>query len=127
MPWNINENKDNYILELFLHGQVDFDELVQARTQIARLCRENNYRHVLVDTSEAEVSPDTSITSLFKFGTDVLENANMPMGTKTAVLIPCDTKSGKDWTFLKNVEANRGYIIQSFANRDKAMEWLLNK
>jgi hypothetical protein len=127
MPWNLHENKDDHIIEVNLHGQVNFDELVQVRTRIAQLCRENDYRHVLVDTKEAEVAPDTSITKLFEFGTAVLKKANMPLDTKTAVIILSNTKAGKEWTFLKDVEANRGFIIKSFERREKAMEWLICK
>jgi hypothetical protein len=125
MSWNLRENEDDHIIEVNLYGPVSFHELVQVRKRIAQLCREGAYRRVLVDTKEAEVDPGTSIIELYKFGTQVLKEANMPLDAKTAVIILPDTRAGRDWIFLENVEANRGFIIKRFKDRERAMEWLL--
>lgn len=127
MPWSLHEKENEHFIEVTLRGQVDFDELVQARIRIAQLCRDSNYRRVLVDTTEAEVAPYTSTMKLFEFGTDVLKKADMPRDTKTAVIIPSNTKAGRDWYFLETVERNRGFIIKSFENREKALGWLIGQ
>ena len=127
MPWSLYENENDHVIEVILHGRVNFDDLVNARMRVAQLCRENDYKHVLVDTSEAEVTREISATRLFEFGTGVLNKANMPPGTKNAVIILANAKDGRDWEFLENVEANRGFIVESFESREKAMKWLIGK
>lgn len=127
MPCELKMNKEDDIIEVFLLGDVTFDEVTDIRMQIASLCREKGYRRVLVDTTKSTVVLGGSTMDIFNFGTEVLSNANMPPDAKTAVVIIPNTKAGADWHFLATVEVNRGFNLAEFEDRDQARTWLLNK
>ena len=123
MPFEINIDDANRIIEVVAHGSASLEEHKQARIEAAMLLRHHGYKSLLVDLQELHTKGSATTMTCFDFGTTYL-NDGIPVDCLIAHVIPADTSASKDVEFVSTVASNRGGIIQEFDTLEQSRQWL---
>jgi hypothetical protein len=118
MSTNIEVKND--IICISVTGECPKDVLDSTQLMGAKISKKENILKILVDLREASLDLNTS--QLFELNRS--HHFLFPVGTKHAVIISDKTGKPGDERFVENVAVNRGVMLKTFMDTDKAMEWL---
>lgn len=116
MPYEIKIMDGNSGIEVRYHGSVDFNQRIQALSDVAEIMRRGQVaQRVLVDRIEIESQLRTMED--FNFGVKLAKTREL-WNVRIAILRKPDDE------FVDVVAQNRGSMIKGFSIRDEALQWL---
>lgn len=121
MPWKINHNTDQNIIELTYFGQVTANDLTDAFMAAKDLSQKEDIKKCLADCTD--MLGGHSIMNLYAI-IELLEGFKLHR-LKEALLLPSLQASKKDVEFYETACVNRGFNVKIFNNYQQAVEWLL--
>ena len=118
MSYTTYINREQSMVELVYQGDVDLNETIASRADVARIANENSLTRAFIDFKNCSFS--LSASDLYRFG-----NSFDKVGMPTNIIISGVVNSGdKKGRFLENVVKNRFMKIKFFETRRDAAEWL---
>jgi hypothetical protein len=122
MPWEHRINSDLNMIEVSYTGKVTADDLHESTSIIIKLEKETGIHKILTDTSEA-ISAVT-LSDLYDIPTkQYLEEAADREG-HLAIILSKSPKEKEAAEFFQIVCRNGGWQVQTFADRQSAIDWL---
>ena len=117
MPEIVRVIKELGIIEVQSFGDVSVEDIASSVEFVKQIFKKAGINKVLVNTTKQESMPSTM--NIFDFF-----SSNLPIDTKIAVLFTEKQPTESDIRFGEAVASNRGFSIQIFTSRDKALKWL---
>lgn len=108
------------LLVAALNGDVNEEEYLAARRQLAIKLEEATLNKVLFDLRNCELK--ISVIQIYSIAAS--HNLVIPRGTKYAVVYSAKTVAEKDAQFGEDVATNRGASLQVFTDYQLALSWL---
>lgn len=124
MPWGIRTLEDSTVVELCYRGEVSPDELRASARQAIEQVSSFEKRLVLADCRE--LTGGHSIADLYELAGD-LARLTSPSRIAEAVVLPRSPMAEEHARFWATVGANRGFVVQTFRERDEALAWLCQR
>lgn len=118
MPYQLSPNHRHQLIHLVYSGTIHFDERVEARDAVFRLCHEHGYSRALVDMSNSNI--EMNQTEAVRFARR-FESQNLPPNYRLAVVVKSGANSDKVVELLISLN---GINVKYFANGDEALGWL---
>ncbi len=122
MTWTLEFNSVLRIIDLVYVGHVTGPEMREATTKAIALGKEKGILEVLVDGMEVDLAP--SIIDLFELPDKQYLAEGKSRRSRIALVLPKSPEVKKAARFYENACVNRGWKVQSYPNRDDAIEWL---
>ncbi|MFO7570541.1 MAG: hypothetical protein R6W75_12155 [Smithellaceae bacterium] len=121
MPWNVELNINQKIIELTYAGIVTPKALEEAFCAAVKLATENDVSLFLADCSD--MIGGHSVADLY-FLISIFEASGFHPRSREAIVLPALDTSQQDVAFYETACLNRGYEVKIFPNRDEALNWL---
>lgn len=122
MPFTYEHNRTLQIVEVWYSGKVTARDLQEATSQLIALEKEPCVNRFLVDAEAAEFS--ASLADLFNLPTKQYIEEGAERSGRVACLLPTSPKEKQAMEFYETVCRNRGWMVQVFAQRQDAIDWL---
>lgn len=116
-------NADLCIVEITSKGIVSSKELKSEQTPIFALAEEHNTDMFLLDLTNYE----RSLSLIDILGGVSFYGKKTTMRIRIAVLAPISEEALQDALFYETVCVNRGWNVRVFAERQDAINWLVNR
>lgn len=120
MAYEISVTGDEKVVNLRFSGDSDAAENQRARDEVVALCAERGLTRMLVDMTEVGSIMSGQTLDLFRFGEDFAKGM-FPQDARIAVV---EKDPNPDVDFVVTVARNRGFLMEVFDDRDKALAWL---
>ena len=116
-------NADLCIIEIICKGIIFSNELVSEQTPVFSLAKEHNTDMFLLDLTnyERSLSPVDILSGVSSY-----RDKTTPR-IRIAVVAPISEEARQDIQFYENVCVNRGWNARVFAERQEAIDWLVNR
>lgn len=126
MTWEVGFNEDLQIVELVLSGHVAGPEFADAAAARIAMGQEKGITNFLIDAGDMVTSRSATV-GVFQLPTAVYPEKKMGRDSHLAVLVPKDP--GSIWVadFFEDICVNRGWHVQTFTDRNTAIDWLQEK
>ena len=122
MPWVCKENKALKIVELVFTDTITGQDLRESTSECIRMEEEEGLNRFLVDTTKMVLS--SSLMEVYDLPTrQYIEESADRLG-RVAILPPKCEKTHEAVRFYETVCRNRGWLVEVFADVEKAREWL---
>lgn len=126
MTWSLSYNQTQHLVEYVFEGNLRNSEVELAMKKGAALCREHDCFDVLIDSTGQERIE--SITVLYQHaGSGYAAEGIQRRRTHIAVILPNSSAMLENYSFYETVCHNRGWKVQTFMDREAAVEWLMAK
>ncbi|SRR5579883_588932 len=122
MPWHIQVQAENPIIEIVYTGFLSVADLNQAEQALLENASRNQIQLFLADCTALEGS--YSVSDLYDLAT-AMASWNFKHPWRKAVLRPRMRTLGEGLEFWATVALNRGFVVRLFDERDAAIMWLL--
>lgn len=119
MEFTITKVIEHKYLLLTMTGDANLEQLIQAQSEIESTLADLGWNRLLVDISQ--MTSKLSITQDYEFTKSFAPT--IPGKRKTATITSPDMV--EDFHFHENVAQNRGINLKVFADRQQALDWLL--
>ena len=116
---SINILEDRGIIEVVTTGDLMLAEMEQERSKAGKIAKETGILRILVD--DRGVTSVPSSVELYQFGATFWQS-DLPPNVVVAHVVSPDVIT--EMEFLENVAVNRGTLVKTFIDIDKAFEWL---
>jgi len=125
MPWTVDYNAEFNIIESASVGRVTDDEFIKGAIRSRELSRDKNTKLFLIDASKWKGG--ASVVGLYDRPA-LYEELGFERDSKGALILPpSGSKEAEDAKFYETVCANRAWQVRVFSDRQKAINWLINK
>ena len=116
-------NADLCILEVTCKGMVSSNELKTEQAPVFSLAKEHNTDMFMLDLTnyQSSLSPIDILGSVSSY------SDKTSMRICIAVVAPTSEKARQDSRFYETVCLNRGWNARVFAERQEAVDWLVNR
>lgn len=122
MPWNVEYNQTDSIVELTFSGVVTREELQKAIIKRIAVQKENGGNLVLTDASKVDITP--LAVDLLDLPNRLFAEQGADRLTRLALVMP-EAEAPKSMAkFLETASYNRGWSIHLFEDRQSAFKWL---
>ena len=122
MPWNYEENPKLQIVEVVYEGEVTADDLHKSTSRFIAIEKEKGMIKFLVDTTGSKFT--ASLTDLYSLPTTQFVEENADRLGQVAILLPTNPEAREAVQFYETVCKNRGWRVQTFSERQEAVNWL---
>jgi len=122
MTWTVDYNSTLHIIEGVFTGRATELDLKESTSKAIALSKEKGKVKFLIDATELELP--ASIFGLYDLPAKQYNTEKMDHRSRFALVLPELLKEKEKVEFYKTACVNRGWHVQLFANRDKAIEWL---
>jgi hypothetical protein len=123
MALTLTYNADLCIVEITCEGMVSFDELTAEQAPSFALAEEHNTDRFLLDLTNYE----SSLSHVNILGGVSSYDDKSTRRIRIAVVAPVSEEARKDAQFYETVCVNRGWNARMFAERQEAIDWLVNR
>jgi hypothetical protein len=123
MVWSVGCHDESQIVELSFSGKVSGSELKEAAAARIDFGRENGTQKYLIDATDM-LAPKSAILDVLEIPTKVYSDQRMDRASRIAVIRPLDPDSHWITEFYENASVMRGWLVEIFADRRKAIAWL---
>jgi hypothetical protein len=125
MPWSVEYDSELGIVSVCYRGRVTDGDFREATVKAIGLAKANNTNRFLIDDSQYEGG--ATVLGLYDLS-DLYEDLQVDRTSRGALILPSSgTEPGKDARFYETVCRNRGWNVQVFQEREKAIKWLTRK
>lgn len=124
MPWNLEYHEDVQIIELHISGRANGDELKEAAAARIVFGKEKAVEKYIINVIHLEAPRSTS-TAVYEIPTRLYDDEGLSRNSMIAVIAPMDAKSMWAANFFEDLCVNRGWRVETFLDRDRAVDWLL--
>ena len=124
MPWKLEYHEESQIVELHINGRASSDELREAAAARIAFGKEKNAERYIINVKHLE-APRSRTTAVFEIPTRLYEEEGLSRGSTIAVIAPIDVESQWAVNFFEDTCVNRGWRVETFLHRDRAIDWLL--
>jgi len=124
MPWNLKFHEDTRIVELQISGRVKGDDLIAAANARIDLGKEKGVDRYIVDARDIDI-PRSATLALHDIPARLYDDKGLSRSSAIAVLRPVSERSEWATSFFEDLCFNRGWRVESFDDRDRAIGWLL--
>ncbi len=122
MGWTVTHLESAGIVEIKLSGVVSGDGLREATTEAIRVAGQYGLSRGLIDaTQQVRTGSMVDLVELPQQYSDLGLNRE----SRIALVLPVEEDLHGIADFYETVCVNRGWMVQTFAARDKAIGWLL--
>jgi hypothetical protein len=125
MPWIVQYNDALRIVELVLTGDVSGSDLREATSRIIALSKELGVLDILIDATDQQRTG--SYTDLFHLADSQYAAEKASLQSRAALVVPQTPELSMAAQFYETVCQNRGWLVQSCANREEAIAWLKDR
>lgn len=122
MTWTVDYNSTLHIIEGVFTGRTTESDLKESTTKAIALSKEQGKVNFLIDATELELT--TSIFDLYDLPATQYGAENLNHQSRLALVLPKLLEEKVNVQFYKTTCVNRGWFVQLFPNRDKAIKWL---
>jgi len=122
MPWAYKDDPTLMIVEAIFAGEITAQDLKEVTSRLIAFDKEKGRDKFLIDTREMEFI--ATFSDLFDLPTKqyIEEGANHQ--DRIAVIISTSTREREAADFYKIICRNCGWQVQTFADRQHAIDWL---
>ena len=124
MPWKLEYHEQSQIVELHIDGRADGNELQEAAAARIAFGREKGAERYIINVRHLQ-APRSTTTAMFEIPTRLYEDEGLSRSSTIAVIAPIDVESQWATNFFEDICVNRGWRVQTFLHRDRAVDWLL--
>lgn len=121
MPWSTTYLEDSQVVETIYSGRLTGEELREAAGATLTLAGKHQSTRLLADCRDLEGGH--SVFDLYELA-QLLDSQGWERNQREAILLPQRQEMVADVAFWKTTAGNRGYQIEIFTDRDKALQWL---
>jgi hypothetical protein len=121
MTWTTTYDSTLGMVEVILIGKVSGDDLLEASATAIALIRKKNATRGLINA--ADQIETSSVVELFDMPAYYADEG-LSRDTRIALVVPKTPKLHDIAEFFETVCFNRGWVIQRFAGREEAVQWL---
>lgn len=122
MTWTVDYNSTLGLIDLVFVSNITGPDAQEATSKGIALSKEQGITNFLVDVTDMELTP--SIFDLYDLPTKQYLEEGLDHRSHIAVVLPIRPKAKEATQFYETVCVNHGWRVQSFPNRDEAIEWL---
>ena len=123
MPWTVNYDSDSDCVVTVYEGKLTAEDLRAEEEQSLALAIEKGTKRFLVDL----VNYESSISPLHLLESPARYEEKLTRPIFVAVLEPLSHEARKDSEFYETICVNRGWTVATFATKEDAIAWLLEK
>ncbi len=122
MAITVTYNADLCIIEITCKGEASSDELIAEQAPSFALAEEHNTDRFLLDLTnyESSLSPINILDGVSSYDEKSTRRISI------AVVAPVSEEAREDARFYETVCLNRGWNARMFAERQEAIDWLVN-
>ena len=124
MPWKLEHHEQSQIVELHINGRANGDELREAAAARIAFGKEKGVKKYIINVRHLEAPRSTSQT-VFEIPARLYDEAGLSRSSAIAVIAPIDAQSQWAVNFFEDTCVNRGWRVETFLDRDRAVDWLL--
>ena len=125
MGWRIMYNESSDIIEITYSGYITGQDLREAATKRISLQKETGSRLILSDATQVIRNP--SIAEILHLPDKLYPEYGAGRDSRIALVLPKNKKEAQELGhFFKIVAKNRGWFVETFYDRQEALNWLLN-
>jgi len=122
MPWVVKHDPAANMVEMICNGPMTGVDLRESTTSCISLGREASSTKFLVDVSGVEI--EASMLDLYELPARQYVAEGADRNSRVALIQPTSPAARDAIKFYETVCKNRGWIVQTFTNRQSAVEWL---
>jgi len=122
MSFAIKHKPSPGIIEVIFRGFTTGDDLREATTKCISMEKETGTTRFLIDAVEVNLA--ASITDLYNLPVQ-FEDEKANRESRTAVILPKSPRARRDAEFCETACRNRGWSVQTFSERQGAIDWLM--
>jgi hypothetical protein len=123
MAWTLDYDPESGIIVTTYRGTSTVGDLRDASSAAIALGKTHESWRFLTDASEG--SFDVALIALLNLPAKQYQAEGADRGSRVALLLPKSAKDRDLARFYETVCLNRGWLVQSFDDRDEARRWLL--
>ena len=124
MPWKLEYHEQSQIVELHIDGRANGDELREAASARIDFGKEKGVARFIINARHLE-APRSATTAVHEIPTRLYDEKGLSRGSTIAVIAPMDPQSMWAANFFEDTCVNRGWRVETFLDRDRAIDWLL--
>ena len=125
MPWEVNYNKSQKIIEVILTSLKTAHDLQEVTSAAISLAKKHNTNMYLVDAEGLEYSGP--LTAIYDLPDKQYPNEKLVRSSRIVILRPHSIKSQNDAQFYETVCLNRGWQVHVAATRKECIDWLFTQ
>lgn len=123
LQWQFEYLDDLQLVELTVTGRASGPELQRAAAERIEFGRQHR-AHKFIINAAGMLAPKSLTLDVYDIPATLYADKKMDRATRIAVVVPRDPDSRWISKFYEDASVNRGWIVQSFADRDSALDWL---
>ena len=124
MPWKLEYHEQSQIVELHIDGRANGEELQEAAAARIAFGKEKGVERYIINVRHLE-APRSTTTAMFEIPNRLYEEEGLSRSSAIAVIAPIDAQSMWAANFFEDTCVNRGWRVETFLDRDRAIDWLL--
>ena len=124
MPWKLEYHEDSQIVELHIDGRANGDELREAATARIAFGKEKGVERYIINVRHLK-APRSATPAVYEIPTRLYEEEGLSRSSVIAVIAPMDAQSMWAANFFEDICVNRGWRVETFLDRDRAIDWLV--
>ena len=125
MPWNLEYHDDTQIIELTITGQVTGEDLQAAASARIALGKKKGVDRYVINARHID-APRSTTPAVYDIPNRLYIEEGLSRSSSIAVIAPVDSESMWITGFYEDICVNRGWRVETFLDRDRAIDWLLN-
>ena len=122
MSWTYKLNPTLRIIEVAYSGTTTARDLKESTSEFISLEKEKGINQFLIDTSEMELA--ASLVNIYDLPDKQYVEENADRSGRVALLLPPSPREKEAVQFYETVCKNRGWNVQTFLERQEAIDWL---
>ena len=122
MSWTYKLNPTLRIIEVAYSGTTTARDLKESTSEFISLEKEKGINQFLIDTSEMELA--ASLVNIYDLPDKQYVEENADRSGRVALLLPTSSREKEAVQFYETVCKNRGWNVQTFLERQEAIDWL---
>lgn len=123
MPWNLEYHEDTQIVELVITGRVSSEELLEAASARIAFGEENRTDKYIINARHID-APRSTTLAVYDIPTRIYDEKGLSRDSAIAVVAPIASESIWISSFYEDLCVNRGWRVETFLERSRAIEWL---
>ena len=124
MPWKLEYHEQSQSVELHISGRANGDELREAAAARIANGKEKGVERYIINARHL-AAPRSATAAMHDIPTRLYDKERLSRSSTIAVIAPMDAQSMWAVNFFEDTCVNRGWQVESFLDRDRAIDWLL--
>ena len=125
MPWECTTNSDQNMIEVKYTGNVTAKDLQESTSKVITMEKETEIHSILSDSTEAVLA--ASIIDLYDIPTIQYKEEGADYRGHLAIILSESPKEREAAEFFGVTSRSAGWRVDTFDNRQLAIDWLISK